>query len=272
MSVQQSSDTPIKSVHCIIVFDESGSMSELADEAQKSMTKFVQNQQKDAVEGKYELFFTLVKFNSNITTVFDRKKISDLSSFSGYNPCGFTALYQAVGETIEKYKDEKSNTILIVLTDGQENYSKREYTREYMNTLIEERKKAGWEIAFLGANQSQCTDAERMGITNSAPFDCTPQGLAYAMNGISRSVSGYARAGCMPKLDRVVSTPLHTSDTTHLREQPIKSAALEVLPMQPKLDRVVSTPLHTSDTTQLLALPIKSAALEVLLMRGSPPL
>lgn len=75
-----------------------------------------------------------------------------------YRPGGMTALYDAIGFTVDKvlneYKNNRDDTavLFVVITDGQENNSK-EFGRENIKQLTEELEKTGrWTFTYMGAN------------------------------------------------------------------------------------------------------------------------
>ena len=205
----------IQSLHCIMVLDESGSMEDVLKETQQSVMKFIANQQKDALENKREMFFTLVKFSSagKIATVYDRQSIETVdTSKLPYDPCGLTALYQAIGKTIVKYEKETSNVVFVIFTDGQENNSSSLWSRELVFGKIADRKKAGWEFIFLGANQDNfSSDAPLIGVDNAGYFPLCNKGVCHALDSVSRSVSRYAQFGKMDNISRAVSMPTRFS-------------------------------------------------------------
>jgi Mg-chelatase subunit ChlD len=90
---------------------------------------------------------------------YDGVKIDDVKSLdeSTYIPGGMTALNDAIGfviDTVEKRHSTlktKPNTMLVILTDGQEN-SSAEYTLEQIKNQIEKVKKDGWEVLYIGAS------------------------------------------------------------------------------------------------------------------------
>ena len=56
---------------------------------------------------------------------------------------------------------------VVILTDGEENSSKK-YTRAHINDLISDRRNKGWEFVFLAANQDAITTGKEMGIPPEA--------------------------------------------------------------------------------------------------------
>lgn len=197
----------LKSVHFIIVLDESGSMREVSSDTSGSLKACVEKQKEDAKQGGYELFFSLVKFNSAITYVHSRKPIEEVKNLPDFSPSGYTALYQAIGETIEKNSSEKSNVVFAIITDGVENSSDRKYSRKYVFDLIEEKTKAGWQFLFVGAQQSEFSQEDKnLGLRNGVYTNFGNCGVGHALQSVGASVSGYAHSGQMLPIKNYVSS------------------------------------------------------------------
>lgn len=131
----------------VVVLDESGSMQCIRDDMIKGINDFVTEQKQ--VDGK-PATFTLVKFNQNINRVIKDKpleKVEELNHMS-YSPNGMTALYDAIGDTIGWFKNDR-DVLMVIVTDGQENSSKR-YKRHQITKMIEDREKEyGWTYVYL---------------------------------------------------------------------------------------------------------------------------
>ena len=85
------------------------------------------------------------------------------------------------------------NPIVVIITDGQENFSKN-YTKEQIYERINYlQTHHGWKFIYLGANQDSFEVAKGLGINISKNYEYTPQGLDEAISsitdGISRSIS-----------------------------------------------------------------------------------
>ena len=96
--------------------------------------------------------------------------------FISYNPSGWTALYDAIGEVIKDLegrvgKDEK--VVIAILTDGKEN-SSTEYSKEVIFEKISHWEKwHPWTFIYLGANQDAFEEGGSMGITTSINVNLT---------------------------------------------------------------------------------------------------
>jgi len=162
----------------VCIVDRSGSMFSIAQDAQGGLNSFIEEQKK-IENGAY---LTIVEFDDKIETVCDRVDINEVAAYHLY-PRGSTALLDAIGSVIGnqlKYKAE-GTTIVVVVTDGGENASK-EWTREEIFQLMEDRKAEGWEFMFLAANQNAISTAKSYGFDadSAVSFAATGKGVADA--------------------------------------------------------------------------------------------
>lgn len=178
-------------VRLIFILDRSTSMEKMREEAIAGYNQFVAAQQ--ALPGKAT--FSFVLFDTEVVTVYDDadlKKIPALT-FSGYCPQGMTALYDAIGMTINRYKHAKKSekTIVAILTDGAENAS-RQYNSWTIQQMIKEVQDEGkWELLFLGANLDTAKFVRDAGLkmSNSTGYDYTKKGMGDIINAASYATS-----------------------------------------------------------------------------------
>lgn len=162
----------------IVVLDESGSMGMVRNDTIGGFNTFLETHQ--ALPGEAKL--TLVKF-SNLTSIayngIDVKEVRPLNNET-YFPSGGTALFDAVGKTIELVTKRINNTpddevaekvIFLILTDGEEN-SSHEYTKDKVFENIETMKKNfNWEFLFIGANQDAWAAGSGIGINQNVNYN-----------------------------------------------------------------------------------------------------
>ena len=143
----------------VVILDESGSMQDIADEMISSLNGLIQEQKtiKDKI-----CRFTLVKFNNNVTRVITNKKLKKIGKIDDYKPCGGTALYDAIGETIDWFRYERDVT-MIVITDGQENSSTQYRKNKVMNMVKEKETYAGWNYVYLGCDLATASQGNTLG-------------------------------------------------------------------------------------------------------------
>lgn len=169
----------------ICIIDRSGSMSIIKDDVIGGFDNFMEEQKKLPGEARV----TYIQFDHEYEKVFENKSINEVTSIKdSYIPRGWTALLDAVGETIARMgeridktpEDEKPEQVIVVIfTDGYENAS-REYNKSQIKGMIEhQQNKYSWQFIFLGANQDSFAEAGSMGINanNIANFKSTKQGV-----------------------------------------------------------------------------------------------
>lgn len=149
----------------VIILDESSSMMPIRENIIKSINDLISEQKN--VKGK-SATFTLVKFNNNINKVITNKLLTNVQglSYSDYNPSGFTALYDAIGEVINWFRNERE-VLMVIVTDGQENSSKR-YTKTEINKMIDEKRdKNNWTYVYLSSDLNTQIQGNNIGLQQS---------------------------------------------------------------------------------------------------------
>ena len=139
---------------CGLLFDETGSMGAIAQEAVKSVGEYIETL-KDKTPAATVIIST---FNScKGLSVLRRGIAKDISvvSHEEYRPSCSTPLIDSMMAMIKMLKEETSkgdNVVLVVMTDGEENCS-RDYSLEELKKKVKSvRDKRNWEVIFLGAN------------------------------------------------------------------------------------------------------------------------
>lgn len=177
--------------HIIPILDMSGSMGSIALEVLGSYNKFMDDQKKDDSNA----VVSLVLFDNIIETPYTRTPLKDVETLTDgvYWPRGLTSLYDAIGQTIARFKDEE-NVILLIQTDGMDNTSK-EYTQTDVKKLIEKMTNKGWDINFLGADIDVKAEAAGMGMAagKGVVFSKSATGVQDAYASMNHSTSEYRR-------------------------------------------------------------------------------
>merc|ERR1712027_51180 len=148
----------------IIVLDETGSMQSSKPVTISSYNEWLDsNRSKDENEENFPRF-TLVRFNTvSELEEHDSVETAPKLTTDNYNPNNCTALYDAIGKSINSYKDEKNN-IMVILTDGEEN-SSRFFDRQEVKKLLETyTEKNGWIFHYLGASADSWSVGQKIGI------------------------------------------------------------------------------------------------------------
>ena len=152
-----------------------------------------------------EHYVTLVSFNSDAITnlILDNVKITEAKELTekDYVPDSCTPLYDAVGLSVlsleKKISGDDSCVLVTIITDGLENAS-REFNANKVRQLVEERKKRNWTFAFIGANQDEVMEADKIGIHNSMSFEQSEGGTRRMFRKFGSAMAKFcAEAPCM---------------------------------------------------------------------------
>lgn len=148
----------------VMILDESASMNSIREKMLESINGFLAEQR--TVDRPCR--FTLVKFSNNVERKISNVDLQQVKPLkpSDYTPNGMTALYDAVGDTIDWYRYEK-DVLLVIVTDGQENAS-REYKHAEIKNLLEEKSKfRGWSYVYLANDLSVAAQGDSLGCQRS---------------------------------------------------------------------------------------------------------
>ncbi len=175
----------------VFLLDKSGSMDSVLDDTIGGFNAFVRSQV--PLGGTLSLY----TFSDRCTCVYKDVPIEDVKPLTKdtYVPEGCTALYDAMGEVLAK----NTKGIFVVLTDGQENSSKK-YTKAHVKDLI---RLAGsdLEVMYVGVDLE---DAVELGITNTVHY--APERTPDLFRAVSESVASNV-------LRQTQSQPLGTVDS-----------------------------------------------------------
>jgi hypothetical protein len=202
------------------VLDETGSMQSIKQATINGVNEYFQMLR----ERKGRIYLTLTQFNSEKVEVVHAhvimSKVPDLTDET-YRPNNLTPLYDAVAKTIKATEERiakrktKPAVLCVIMSDGLENASK-EWTRDGVFKLIEEKTAEGWTFAYLGANQDAYIVSESIGIARGSAmnFVATPAGVKGAMASVSQSTSDWMDTGSQPTSSFLEPEDESSSDET----------------------------------------------------------
>ncbi len=173
----------------VFILDRSGSMYGLEQDTIGGFNSMLTKQK--SLDGECRI--TTVLFDHQYTLFHDRIDIQAVSPMSekDYFVGGSTALLDAIGTTIDKlirvqrhtaegYRAQK--VIFVIITDGEEN-SSRKYSYDQVKAKIEHEKEAyGWEFIFLGANMDAVKTASQFGIHADRAAEYVPDAVGTTLN------------------------------------------------------------------------------------------
>ena len=156
-----------------VILDKSGSMSTKVDDVIGGFNLYLDELAKEpAVDYGFSLtlFDTVVEMRYKAVAL---SKVAKLDAQS-YRPSGNTALFDAVGNTVQTvHTDGFDKIITVIMTDGEEN-SSREWTLRAVRELIQRKESAGnWTFVFLGANLDAFEQGAKLGVpmANAVRYD-----------------------------------------------------------------------------------------------------
>lgn len=215
----------------VCIIDASGSMENGKDkEAVIGFNNFIAEQRK------------LVDRTANVSvTLFDHKnkflcksvsidKVPNLVLGKNYVPGGMTALYDAIGKTIDAVgkrlsetpeEDRPENVIVVILTDGEEN-SSRIYSGSVISEMVTHQTEVySWQFIYLGVGLDDFakTTAQSMGIAANFAYAMKDdeEGIGSGMSVTTQSVSlmrnkSYSKSAVFGSLSDEAKRGLNTTD------------------------------------------------------------
>lgn len=171
------------SSHIVVILDESGSMSGTENQIITGMNDFIKEQKKVEPGRNNEIMYTFVKFSTIVHPVY-QKPLSEVELLTSddYIPSGMTALYDAIGNTLEPLKS-KEHVCVMIVTDGMEN-SSRKYDRKKIFDLIRDLETdQNWKFAYLSTDIDTWEQGNSMGLSNNSKVTQDSAGNVSAITG-----------------------------------------------------------------------------------------
>lgn len=186
-----------------IILDRSGSMESVKSDTIGGFNSFLGEQQKVAGEAS----LSLVQFDDQYEVVYENKEINsaDRLTESSFQPRGSTALFDAIGRTVNAVgqrlaatpeEERPDKVLLVIMTDGFENAS-REFTASKVGEMINHQRNVyKWEFMFIGANQDAVLSAREIGIPAAAAltYAANAEGTEIAYSLMARKVKNYRQS------------------------------------------------------------------------------
>ena len=189
-------DSELKNKSIItFVLDESGSMNAVKDTTISGFNEYLETLKNENVESKFKLILFNSSKSENRYNFEDIKDIPEMGE-GDYNPGSLTPLYDSIGRGIndtDKYLKKNrlpGNVIFTIMTDGQEN-SSRKYTRSHIFNKITSRQNRGWNFVYLGSQQDSWVEGQRIGIDRRFTADYAYGRERYAMRYLGRRTSEF---------------------------------------------------------------------------------
>lgn len=161
--------------HLIWVVDRSGSMSNIASDMIGGYNEFIKKQK----ELPDECFVSFYQFDNIYETVFERVNLKNVVELTDktYSPRGNTALYDAIGKTINTYgkylgdlneSERPERVLFVVITDGMNNASTEFDSTKIKDMIKHQTDKYNWDFVFLGSNIDAWEAGGSIGVSTSS--------------------------------------------------------------------------------------------------------
>lgn len=177
-----------------ILLDRSQSMETMWEEAIGGINGYVK-----AIEGDAEIM--LAVFDSVGYDVIRNTTVKNWENLSSkeVSPRGYTPLLDASGRMMWNMIDSKAKrAILVVVTDGEENTSKKFSANEIRSMTKEITVKHDYEMVFLGANFDNIAEVAAQNFAwqdQSRVMPTTTRGFIQGMNATAVATSAYFGTG-----------------------------------------------------------------------------
>jgi hypothetical protein len=181
--------------HIIAILDRSGSMLNCKEATIAGFDDFIRNQ-REINEGN--VLVTTVLFDDTYEVLFSKMPLEEVPSIrSLYRPNGWTALYDAIGRTINEHsiptRRKIDRVLCLIMTDGLENYSEV-YSKYSIKKLIKEKNEDNWEFIFLGANIDAEATADNIGIKRIHAATYNTEKTSNVWKAVTKSANFYRTA------------------------------------------------------------------------------
>jgi hypothetical protein len=167
-----------KTIYHLIV-DKSGSMSDCIESTINGFNEQVNKIKSNELEFELEeITIGLTLFNDYVDHHYFSASpgVVQLLNCNTYRPSGYTALLDAVGETVTTIENQikeshiPTTVVVVILTDGYENASKS-YNLVKIRNMISSLEKTGkWTFSYVGATLDAVQMAENMSIKSQNSF------------------------------------------------------------------------------------------------------
>ena len=132
----------------------------IKDKLKKYLDEYLEKEKKN----KFNTKITTVLFSDNYKLLHNRVDVSKVKDLTheDYYVGGCTALYDALGNTINSFDRKETDKVLfIIITDGYENAS-REFDNKKIRKLI--KNHSDWEFIYIGADIDSYASGGAIGI------------------------------------------------------------------------------------------------------------
>ena len=179
----------------LFILDTSGSMSSIKGKIINGFNEQVQEIKKLDAKMGTKSSFGLIVFDTEVGIRYLNQPIetAELLTNSSYKPDGGTAFYDAVCEGIKALEDSlgssltESKVLVTLLTDGEDNSSKKFLASQAGDLIKQYQQDYGWTFSCIGANIDLDKLSQVLNIpkSNTLNFVATQVGTQHATDSLN---------------------------------------------------------------------------------------
>jgi hypothetical protein len=160
-----------KNKRIVLLLDSSGSMLTQKSDIIGGVNETIRVQREAEPSENSSTYFNIITFSDDVSAPKEHTlETVPLLTNSTYLPGGSTALYDAMGSTMDKYKNEYG-VIFIVATDGQENASRTFTYKQIVDSVKNLRENQNWNFIYLSEDIDTFKQGNSIGISTQA-YNC----------------------------------------------------------------------------------------------------
>jgi len=225
----------------VCVLDRSGSMATIIEDAIGGFNEFLSKQK----ELDDDATITVVLFDDRYEMLYDNVSVKEAKSLTRneWSPRGTTALYDAIGKTINNVESSHKKmlnenlpdkVLFVIVTDGLENAS-REFKHDTIKSLISKKEKeSNWKFLYLAADQDAFDVGTSFSVSGGNTFNYT--------NTSDGNKNMFNKLSSATKLYRTVST-------TELNYSYMSNNLMDIADSNGTFNVKVDNDVDTKDTT-----------------------
>ena len=193
------------STHLVLILDRSGSMSSVKQATIEGFNQFISDQKRVPLPATISLY----QFDDIYEPVYENIDLKDAKYLDDniYQPRNTTALFDAIGKTINSYvshytslsvKERPKKVLFCIITDGYENASKEFTSKITVKNLMDTVKsKYNWQFSFVGAGIDAYKEAESYGIARGQTMkvNASSEGMNHFFHDHSHATVSYRSTG-----------------------------------------------------------------------------
>jgi len=192
-----------KKTYYHFVLDRSGSMRSCWNDTLNGWSDQIVKINKTADENPdQEIYLSLCIFDDKLEFpggIVKMQEGSSLTSIENISPRGSTALFDAIGESIKKLdfvvsneiKNNEASVIMVILTDGYENASKKFSSVEIKKEMDKLRETGLWNFIFIGADFDITSTAGYFNADATNRRNVSKENMSSAYNDVQNSFENY---------------------------------------------------------------------------------